>query len=74
MAIIAVPNESKFKIELDGGLDGNGKQIVKAKTFSKVKDTATNDSVYNIANSLSSLQSNSLLSIKRVDEVSLQSE
>lgn len=74
MAVVTVPNDSKFKLELNGGVDGNGKEIVKSKTFTKVKSAATDEEVYNVANSLSSLQTLPLISVKRINEVELQEQ
>ena len=71
MAITAVAQDSKLKLSFDGGLDGDGKAIVKSKTFSKIKAAAVNDDVYALATSLTGLQEKPLLSVRRIDEVDL---
>jgi len=72
MAIVTVPRDSKLKLQLDGGVDGNGREIVKSKTFSNVKTDAVDDTVYTVANSLTSLQNLPLISVTRINEVELQ--
>lgn len=71
MAVNAVSQDSKIKLNLDGGVDQNGKQIVKSKTYSKVKATATNEDVYSVATALTGLQKLPVVSIRRIDEVEL---
>lgn len=74
MAINAVIKETKLKLELDGGLNDKGNQIVKAKTFSKVKTDADNENLFSAAESLAGLQEMPLIGIKRLDEIDLQQE
>ncbi|KPU26398.1 hypothetical protein TR13x_10290 [Caloranaerobacter sp. TR13] len=71
MAVNAVTKDSKIKLNLDGGIDQNGKQIVKSKTYSKVKGAATNEDVYSVAIALTGLQKLPVVSIRRIDEVEL---
>lgn len=71
MAVNTVAQDSKFKIQLDAGVDEKGKPIIKSKTFSNVKSTATNDDVYDVANSLAELQELSLISVRRIDEIEI---
>jgi len=71
MAINAISQDSKVKIQLDGGLDEKGNTIVKSKTYSKVKATAINDDVYSVAASVAGLQEFPLLAVRRIDEVDL---
>jgi len=71
MAINATSLDSKLKIQLDGGVDEKGKAVMKSKTYSKVKATATNEDVYAVAASLSGLQALPLLAVKRLEEIDL---
>lgn len=71
MAVNAVSQDSKIKLNLDGGIDQNGKQMVKSKTYSKVKAAATNEDVYSVATALTGLQKLPVVSIRRIDEVEL---
>ena len=74
MAIIANQANSKFKIVLDAGVDENNKTITKSKTFPNVKTDVTNENLYNLAVSLSDLQSYSLTNIVRYEEYQLLEE
>ena len=67
MAVNTVPEDSKLKIQLDGGLDGD-KQIIKSKTYSRIKAAATNEDAYSVATSLSNLQTLPLIKVIRIDE------
>lgn len=71
MAVNAITKDSKIKLNLDGGVDQKGKQIVKSKTYSKVKTAATNEDVYSVATALIGLQKLPVISIRRIDEVEL---
>lgn len=71
MAVNTTAQDSKLKLQLDGGLDGKGNTIVKSKTLSKLKSTAVNDDVYDVATSLAGLQTLPLLSVRRIDEVEI---
>lgn len=53
-------------LKLDHGTDDHGKNIYKTKTFSNVKDDASDANILNAANALASLQE------KVLAEVSLQ--
>lgn len=54
-------------------MDGD-KQIVKSKTYSKLKVDAAKENVYGVAKSLSGLQELPLLKVKKVEEVELLEE
>ncbi|MEY8303824.1 DUF1659 domain-containing protein [Anaerosalibacter bizertensis] len=73
MAVTEIKDSAKLKLELDGGMDGD-KQIVKSKTYSKLKVDAANENVYGVAKSLSGLQELPLLKVKKVEEVELLEE
>ena len=55
-----------FTLKLDHGIDERGKNIYKSKSFSNVRDGATDADILNTANALGDLQE------KIVAEVSLQ--
>jgi len=74
MALNTIVQDSKLKLQFDGGLDEKGNTIVKSKTLSKVKSTATNDDVYEVATTLSGLQTLPLLSVRKIDEVEITQE
>ncbi len=71
MPVNTIAQDSKFKVQLDAGLNEKGNMIVKSKTFSKVKSAAINDDVYDVAASLAGLQELPLVSVRRIDEVEI---
>jgi hypothetical protein len=74
MAIIANQADSKFKLVLDAGLDEDNNEVIKSKTFTNVKTTATNDNIFEVATALASLQSYTLTNIKKYEEFDLVEE
>lgn len=74
MAIIANQSNSKFKLVLNAGVDGNNKNITKNKTFANVKPAATNESIFNVASALADLQSYTLTNIVKYEEYDLLQE
>ncbi|NMB07080.1 MAG: DUF1659 domain-containing protein [Tissierellia bacterium] len=73
MAIRTIKENTRLKLELDGGMDGD-KQIIKSKTFSRVKPEADNEDLYQVALSLGGLQALPVEKIKRLEEVQLLEE
>lgn len=73
MAVNEVKENRKIKLELDGGMDGD-KQIIKSKTYAKVKVDSTNEDMLAVGTALADLQEKPLLKVKKVDEVYLFEE
>lgn len=73
MAITAVKENSKLKIELLKGMDGD-KPILKSKTYSKVKPEAQDEAVYEVGKSIGSLQTLPVHKVKRLEEIELVEE
>lgn len=73
MAVKEAKEASKLKLELDGGMKGD-KQIIKTKTYSKVKVDAVNDDIYAVGTSLAGLQEKQLLKVKKIEEMYLYQE
>ena len=73
MALKEFKKDSKLRIDLDGGVVGN-KNVVKSKTYSKVKAETASTDLYDVAVSLAGLQSMSLLKVKRLEEIELEQE
>lgn len=64
-------NYSTLKIKYDCGLNGEGKTIVKSRSYSNVKDNAKALDVFNVAETLISLQQHDKLSIIKLDNTEL---
>lgn len=71
MAVISTPNASAVKVKFDHGTDINGDRIIKTKTFSSIKSTASNDDIMAVVNAIVSLQQHTLSATNRVDNSSL---
>ena len=71
MAVVYTPNASSIKVKFDHGTDLNGDRVIKTKTYSSIKSSATNDNIMAIVNSLAGLQQHTLSGTNRVDNSSL---
>ena len=71
MAVISTPNASSVKVKLDQGTDINGDRVIKTKTFSSIKSSASNDDIMAVVNALIGLQQHTLSATNRVDNSSL---
>ena len=71
MAVVSQAKDSKLRIKYIEGVDGEGKNIVKTKTYSKVKAEAVDADVYAAADAMMDLQSKAVEEIARIDEEEL---
>ena len=55
MAVVATPNQSSVKVKYDYGANVDGDRVYKSKTFGSIKNTATNDDIMAVVNSISGL-------------------
>ncbi|MEH7121565.1 DUF1659 domain-containing protein [Neobacillus vireti] len=58
---------TKLRLVFDGGIDNEGNQILKSKTFSNVKKEATVDQLFQAAQAISTLCNDSLNKVERTD-------
>lgn len=61
-------------LQLDNGVDENGKPVLKRKTFSNVNLKATDDALLNGARSLGKLFENPTRGIQKIEVVNLGGE
>lgn len=73
MAIIGTKEKLALRLELDGGIV-DGKQKIQSKVLNNVKTNAADENLHGTAVALVSLQSKSLLKVKRVEETLLTEE
>jgi hypothetical protein len=65
MPVVVVPYDSVLQLRLVTGTDPeSGNPIIKTKSFNKVKESATEQDVFDVANQLVSLQNYSLDEIR----------
>lgn len=60
----------KLRLDLDGGI-ANGKQVVKRKTYSKIRKDIEDQDLYDLAQAILNLQKYDHLAIVRQDEKEL---
>ncbi|MGL5714574.1 MAG: DUF1659 domain-containing protein [Paraclostridium sp.] len=71
MAVNETKYPSSLKIKLDCGLDNDGKSIIRSRTYSNLKATATTQDTLDVARALISLQVHSELEINKQDNTIL---
>lgn len=65
MAVLVIPYDSTLQIRLVAGINPeSGKPIIRSKSFNRVKNTANEQDVFDVANQLISLQKSSLDEIR----------
>ncbi|MBK5251245.1 MAG: DUF1659 domain-containing protein [Peptostreptococcaceae bacterium] len=74
MAVVSQAKDSKLRIKYIEGIDVEGNNIVKTKTYSKVKAESADADVYAAADAMMNLQSKSIEEIARIDEEELVDE
>lgn len=70
-SVIELNNHSTLKIKFDCGLNEQGKSITKTRSFSNVKHNAASLDVYNVAETLASLQQHTLQDVIKQDNTTI---
>lgn len=71
MAIETKPLSSRLQLQLDYGVNEDGRAITRTKSYSNIKSDADNQSVYDTAQALGNLQSYPLLLVRRIEQSEL---
>ncbi len=71
MTVSETKNPSFLKIKLDCGLDNYSKSIIKSRTYSNLKSTASAQDTLDVARALISLQEHDELEINKQDNTIL---
>ena len=64
---VASLSESRIRLFYDYGLDQDGKQVLKSKSYNAVKESATADQILATAEAIAALSSVPLFSVERND-------
>ncbi|KQL52489.1 hypothetical protein AN964_02330 [Heyndrickxia shackletonii] len=64
--------ESRLKLIFDNGVDGDGKQLFKSKTFSNIRLDSTPDELQSAAQAIASLSQKALYGVERNDSSDIQ--
>ncbi|GAB6179386.1 DUF1659 domain-containing protein [Desulfotomaculum defluvii] len=71
MAVIKEPFTCSMQMRYQQGVNSNGDPVFVNRTFSKIKVTATDQDIYDVALALNSLQNSPMLAVYRVDDAEL---
>jgi hypothetical protein len=63
--------DTKVRLFFEAGMDDNGKLIFKSKTFNNVKMGATADQIFQVAQAISALSSQTLNRVERADSLEI---
>ena len=68
MALEVRPMESRLMIQFDQGVNEKGNKVIRSKTLSKVKNTATAQDVYDVALAIVNLQTYPVVTVRKVGQ------
>ncbi|GAB6159317.1 hypothetical protein JCM39194_25170 [Desulfotomaculum varum] len=68
MAVVKQPFSCSLKLRYQKGVNANGDPVYVNRTYQRVKLTATDQAIYEVAQAISSLQEQTLLGVYRVDD------
>lgn len=71
MAVNATPGEGILQVKVQTGVDENGKPVIRTRSFTGVKPTATDADVYAVAQKILGLQKHPVVSVTRINPVEL---
>ncbi len=66
MAVEIRPLSTRIQIQLDQGVDLNGKKILRSKTLSNVKSNAADQDIYDVVEALTGLQTHLVDAIRKI--------
>ena len=73
MAVNVIPVNARLQLRLNTGLDENLNPVYRTRSFSNVKPSADNEDLFELAQEIGLLQVHSLETVRRLDEVELES-
>ncbi|CCO07601.1 DUF1659 domain-containing protein [Desulforamulus hydrothermalis] len=68
MAVVKQPFSCSLKLRYQKGVNANGDPVYVNRTYQRVKLTAGDQAIYEVAQAISSLQAQTLLGVYRVDD------
>ncbi len=74
MAINSIQVATDLILQMDNGIGASGQQLSIARTYKDVKPNSDNKDLYDVANSLLTLQEKNKISIQRRDILELEEE
>ncbi|MCL5289432.1 MAG: DUF1659 domain-containing protein [Bacillota bacterium] len=68
MAVVKQPFSCSMKLRYQKGVNASGDPVYVNRTYSKVKQNAADQDLYDVAQAINSLQNNAVLAVYRVDD------
>lgn len=72
MAVSATPLGSRLQLRVRLGYDLQGNPILRTRSYSNIKSTASHEDLYDTGTDLAAMQDHALEVIRRVDEMELE--
>lgn len=74
MAVVSTPVDSKLKISVQTGLDDKGDAILRSRSYNKVKTTAPDEDLMDVAKQIAGLQIHPVNAVYKVTQSHLAEE
>jgi hypothetical protein len=71
MAVLSTPLTSSMVLQVQTGVDGEGNPVYKNRTYNRVKTSADDQNIFDVALALADLQKNTLSAVSRIDKEDL---
>ncbi|MBC7324301.1 MAG: DUF1659 domain-containing protein [Moorella sp. (in: Bacteria)] len=68
MAVINTPLATTLRLQVQTGTGADGKPLYRVRSYSRVKPSASDQDVYDVAQAIGSLQVHPVNAVSRVDE------
>ena len=65
MALAVNPLDSRLQLQFHLGVNDEGKEITRTKSFSRIRSEVSHEDLYEVANSLVDLQEHTVIAIRR---------
>ncbi|WP_406678042.1 DUF1659 domain-containing protein [Moorella sp. ACPs] len=68
MAVISTPLATTLRLQVQTGTGANGQPVYRVRSYSRVKPSASDQDVYDVAQAIGSLQVHPVNAVSRVNE------
>ncbi len=74
MALVVNHLDSRLQIQVHLGTDNDGKEIIRTKSYSRIKSDASDEDLFEVANALVDLQEHPVVAIRRNSNAEYEEE
>ena len=74
MALVLNHLDSRLQIQLHLGVNDEGRDITRTKTFNRIKSDVSDEDLYEVATALVSLQEHPVIAVRRSSNVEYEEE